>query len=199
MPLKTQSLRPEIRWAGLGVISWHWVLKGLGSERAGQPGEKGSHIFLSDPKTGPLCSQPREKPPRPPGLAGGPGVGRCGHTAGKWLPGTVQGPHTNFTWNQCQAGGGGSRQRHPSPLRAAWPPMCHLGIKMLIWPHGTLCSQTSPTFLTGQLGRAQSSVGREHSAFRVSRDCCSWDVASAGRDFITQAPSSAEAKYFDQV
>lgn len=120
-------------------------------------------------------------------------------TAGKWLPGTVQGPHTNFTWNQCQAGGGGSRQRHPSPLRAAWPPMCHLGIKMLIWPHGTLCSQTSPTFLTGQLGRAQSSVGREHSAFRVSRDCCSWDVASAGRDFITQAPSSAEAKYFDQV
>lgn len=107
-------------WSGwrLGVIS---ILssEGAGSERAGQgQWERLDHtIFLPNPKTRSLCSQPKQKLPWPPGPSWRSfGQSRCGHTTeGRHLRALAPrrssvGLHTNIMLSQCQPGEGSSWQ-----------------------------------------------------------------------------------------
>ena len=90
--LRAQRPRTGAGWSGLGLsmISWHGVLKGLRSERAEQHRwDRLEYIFLPDPKTGPLCSQPREKLLWPPG----PSWRSCGEQADQvWIHNCGGGP-----------------------------------------------------------------------------------------------------------
>lgn len=68
--------------------------------------ERLKHTFSCPiPKQGHCAASPERSLPGPQGWLEVLGWAGVDTTAGRWLPGTVQGPHTNFTWNQCQARG----------------------------------------------------------------------------------------------
>ena len=117
----------------------------------------------------------------------------------------VQGLHTSFTWNPCQAGGAApGKGAHRQPLQWYNHPRCHLGSEMPMWSPGTLrsppCSKRGgrvtssallPLFLMGQPGKAQLPAGRQHGwRFRVPSAAAS----PAGSALSTQAPSSTEGQ-----
>lgn len=127
-----EAKRRRSRWYGLGVVPWHWVLKGLGSQRAEQHSwERLEHTFFSgyktfpDTKTGILWSA---------SLATRPRWRSCCEWAeqtlqGRQVPGTVQRvAHVSSSWHRHDHSGS-----HGCFKWSIHSSMCDPGLKALIW------------------------------------------------------------------